>query len=101
MKVGDRVLMQWKNSITMIEFIVIAEVTAINVNQIQTTIKCETVVQTKFQQRYQHNITLVQSDFVYGNIQYISTNQNPINNINALLNDIYTTFGPAVWQLIL
>lgn len=93
MKVGDRVLMQWKNSITMIEFIVIAEVTAINVNQIQTTIKCETVVQTKFQQRYQHNITLVQSDFVYGNIQYISTNQNPINNINALLNDIYTTFG--------
>lgn len=101
MKVGDRVLMQWKNSITMIEFIVIAEVTAINVNQIQTTIKCETVAQTKFQQRYQHNITLVQSDFVYGNIQYISTNQNPINNINALLNDIYTTFGPAVWQLIL
>ena len=95
MKVGDRVLMQWKNSITMIEFIVIAEVTAINVNQIQTTIKCETVVQTKFQQRYQHNITLVQSDFVYGNIQYISTNQNPINNINALLNDIYTTFGPG------
>lgn len=93
MKVGDRVLMRWKNSITMIEFIVIAEVTAINVNQIQTTIKCETVVQTKFQQRYQHNITLVQSDFVYGNIQYISTNQNPINNINALLNDIYTTFG--------
>lgn len=93
MKVGDRVLMQWKNSITMIEFIVIAEVTAINVNQIQTTIKCETVVQTKFQQRYQHNITLVQSDFVYGNIQYISTNQNPINNIKALLNDIYTTFG--------
>lgn len=79
----------------MIEFIVIAEVTAINVNQIQTTIKCETVVQTKFQQRYQHNITLVQSDFVYGNIQYISTNQNPINNINALLNDIYTTFGPG------
>lgn len=95
MKVGDRVLMQWKNSITMIEFIVIAEVTTINVNQIQTTIKCETVVQTKFQQRYQHNITLVQSDFVYGNIQYISTNQNPINNINALLNDIYTTFGPG------
>lgn len=95
MKVGDRVLMQWKNSITMIEFIVIAEVTAINVNQIQTTIKCETVVQTKFQQRYQHNITLVQSDFVCGNIQYISTNQNPINNINALLNDIYTTFGPG------
>lgn len=95
MKVGDRVLMQWKNSITMIEFIVIAEVTAINVNQIQTTIKCETVVQTKFQQRYQHNITLVQSDFVYGNIQYISTNQNPINNIKALLNDIYTTFGPG------
>ena len=95
MKVGDRVLMQWKNSITMIEFIVIAEVTAINVNQIQTTIKCETVVQTKFQQRYQHNITLVQRDFVYGNIQYISTNQNPINNINALLNDIYTTFGPS------
>lgn len=95
MKVGDRVLMQWKNSITMIEFIVIAEVTAINVNQIQTNIKCETVVQTKFQQRYQHNITLVQSDFVYGNIQYISTNQNPINNINALLNDIYTTFGPG------
>ena len=44
MKVGDRVLMQWKNSITMIEFIVIAEVTAINVNQIQITIKCETVV---------------------------------------------------------
>lgn len=95
MKVGDRVLMQWKNSITMIEFIVIAEVTAINVNQIQTTIKCETVVQTKFQQRYQHNVTLVQNDFVYGNIQYISTNQNPINNINALLNDIYTTFGPG------
>ena len=95
MKVGDRVLMQWKNSITMIEFIVIAEVTAINVNQIQTTIKCETVVQTKFQQRYQHNITLAQSDFVCGNIQYISTNQNPINNINALLNDIYTTFGPG------
>lgn len=95
MKVGDRVLMQWKNSITMIEFIVIAEVTAINVNQIQTTIKCETVVQTKFQQRYQHNITLAQSDFVCGNIQYISTNQNSINNINALLNDIYTTFGPG------
>lgn len=95
MKVGDRVLMQWKNSITMTEFIVIAEVTAINLNQIQAIIKCETVVQTKFQQRYQHNITLVQSDFVYGNIQYISTNQNPINNINALLNDIYTTFGPG------
>lgn len=93
MKVGDRVLMQWKNSITMIEFIVIAEVTAINVNQIQTTIKCETVVQTKFQQKYQHNITIVDADFCYGNIQYISTNQNPINNVNALLNDIYSTFG--------
>lgn len=93
MKVGDRVFIHWKSSITFVEFIVIAEVTAINSSNNMVTIKCETVVQTKFQQRYQHNITLVQSDFVYGNIQYISTNQNPINNINALLNDIYTTFG--------
>jgi len=92
MKVGDRVFIHWKSSITFVEFIVIAEVIAINSNNM-VTIKCETVAQTKFQQRYQHNITLVQSDFVYGNIQYISTNQNPINNINALLNDIYTTFG--------
>ena len=93
MKVGDRVFIHWKSSITFVEFIVIAEVIAINSNNNMVTIKCETVAQTKFQQRYQHNITLVQSDFVYGNIQYISTNQNPINNINALLNDIYTTFG--------
>jgi hypothetical protein len=93
MKVGDRVFIHWKSSITFVEFIVIAEVVAINSNNNMVTIKCETVAQTKFQQRYQHNITLVQSDFVYGNIQYISTNQNPINNINALLNDIYTTFG--------
>ena len=93
MKVGDRVFIHWKSSITFVEFIVIAEVTATNSSNNMVTIKCETVVQTKFQQRYQHNITLVQSDFVYGNIQYISTNQNPINNINALLNDIYTTFG--------
>lgn len=93
MKVGDRVFIHWKSSITFVEFIVIAEVIAINSNNNMVTIKCETVAQTKFQQRYQHNIALVQSDFVYGNIQYISTNQNPINNINALLNDIYTTFG--------
>ena len=93
MKVGDRVFIHWKSSITFVEFIVIAEVIAINSNNNMVTIKCETVAQTKFQQRYQHNITLVQGDFVYGNIQYISTNQNPINNINALLNDIYTTFG--------
>lgn len=95
MKVGDRVFIHWKSSITFVEFIVIAEVTAINSSNNMVTIKCETVAQTKFQQRYQHNITLVQRDFVYGNIQYISTNQNPINNINALLNDIYTTFGPG------
>ena len=95
MKVGDRVFIHWKSSITFVEFIVIAEVTAINSSNNMVTIKCETVVQTKFQQRYQHNITLAQGDFVYGNIQYISTNQNPINNINALLNDIYTTFGPG------
>lgn len=95
MKVGDRVFIHWKSSITFVEFIVIAEVTATNSSNNMVTIKCETVVQTKFQQRYQHNITLVQRDFVYGNIQYISTNQNPINNINALLNDIYTTFGPG------
>lgn len=95
MKVGDRVFIHWKSSITFVEFIVIAEVTAINSSNNMVTIKCETVVQTKFPQRYQHNITLVQRDFVYGNIQYISTNQNPINNINALLNDIYTTFGPG------
>ena len=93
MKVGDRVFIHWRSSITFVEFIVIAEVTAINSSNNMVTIKCETVVQTKFRQRYQHNITLVQHDFVYGNIQYISTNQNPINNINALLNDIYTTFG--------
>lgn len=93
MKVGDRVFIHWKNSITFVEFIVIAEVIAINSNNNMVIIKCETVAQTKFQQRYQHNITLGQSDIVYGNIQYISTNQNPINNINALLNDIYTTFG--------
>lgn len=93
MKVGDRVFIHWKSSITFAEFIVIAEVAAINSNNNMVIIKCETVAQTKFQQRYQHNITLVQRDFVYGNIQYISTNQNPINNINALLNDIYTTFG--------
>lgn len=95
MKVGDRVFIHWKSSITFVEFIVIAEVIAINSNNNMVTIKCETVAQTKFQQRYHHNITLVQPDFVYGNIQYISTNQNPINNINALLNDIYTTFGPG------
>ena len=95
MKVGDRVFIHWKSSITFVEFIVIAEVTATNSSNNMVTIKCETVVQTKFQQRYQHNITLVQRDFVYGNIQYISTNQNSINNINALLNDIYTTFGPG------
>lgn len=95
MKVGDRVFIHWKSSITFVEFIVIAEVIAINSNNNMVTIKCETVVQTKFQQRYQHNITLAQSDIVCGNIQYISTNQNPINNINALLNDIYTTFGPG------
>lgn len=93
MQVGDRILLHWRSSITFVEFIVIAEVTAIDSSNNMVTIKCETVAQTKFQQRYQHNITLVQSDFVYGNIQYISTNQNPINNINALLNDIYTTFG--------
>ena len=93
MKVGDRVFIHWKSSITFVEFIVIAEVTAINSSNNMVTIKCETVVQTKLRQRYQHNITLVQHDFVYGNIQYISTNHNPINNINALLNDIYTTFG--------
>ena len=95
MKVGDRVFIHWKSSITFVEFIVIAEVAAINSNNNMVSIKCETVAQTKFQQRYQHNITWLQSDFVYGNIQYISTNQNPINNINALLNDIYTTFGPG------
>lgn len=93
MKVGDRVFIHWKSSITFVEFIVIAEVIAINSNNNMVTIKFETVAQTKFQQRYQHNITLAQSDFIYGNIQYISTNQNPINNINALLNDMYTTFG--------
>lgn len=89
MKVGDRVFIHWKSSITFVEVIVI------NSNNNMVSIKCETVVQTKFPQKYQHNITLVQSDSVYGNIQYISTNQNPINNINALLNDIYTTFGPG------
>ena len=93
MKVGDRVFIHWKSSVTFVEFIVIAEVIAINSNDNMVTIKCETVAQTKFRQRYQHNITLVQSGFGYGNIQYISTNQNPINNINALLKDIYNTFG--------
>ncbi len=93
MKVGDRVFIHWKSSITFVEFIVIAEVAAINSSNNMVIIKCETVVQTKFRQRYQHNITLAQNDFVYGNIQYISANQNPINNIDGLLNDIYTTFG--------
>lgn len=93
MKVGDRVFIHWRSSITFVEFIVIAEVIAINSSNNTVVIKCETVAQTKFRQRYQHNITLVQGDFVYGNIQYISTNQNPINNIDGLLKDIYTTFG--------
>jgi len=47
MKVGDRVFIHWKSSITFVEFIVIA-VTAINSSNNMVTIRCETVVQTKF-----------------------------------------------------
>lgn len=86
-----RVLVFCKSTVTLSEYVVVAKFKLLSGSNALFTV--ENFVQTKYTERYLHNIVIRDDDMICGSVQFISTNSNLLQTPAAIQTELYNTFG--------
>ena len=86
-----RVLVFCKFAVTFSEYVVVAKFKSLVGSSAVFTV--ENFVQTKYTERYLHNIVIRDDDMICGSVQFMSTNSNLLQTPAAIQTELYNTFG--------